>query len=77
MSHKSRKDLKPEQLPPTEKAAVKHALRVYLKKTYWKALSSNTEIDPQLWGWKKKNELFEPVLTNKVSYFLGGLIACQ
>ena len=43
----SRKCLKPEQLPPTDEAAVQHVLPVYLKITYWKALS-NTEIGPRL-----------------------------
>ena len=46
MSSKSRKGLKPEQLPPTKEAVVQHALRVYLQMTYWKALS-NTEIYPR------------------------------
>ena len=72
----SRKGLKPAQLPPTEEAAVKHVLPVYLQITYWKALS-NTEIGPRLRDWNKENELFEPVMTQKVSYFLERLIACQ
>ena len=75
MSSKSRKGLKPEQLPPTKEAVVQHALRVYLQMTYWKALS-NTEIYPRLWGWKKRDGLFEPVMTRKVSYFLGRLKTC-
>ena len=57
MLSKSRKGLKPEQLPPTEGAVVQHAFQVYLQITYWKALS-NTETDPRLWGWKKGNEFF-------------------
>ena len=52
MSSKSRKGLKPEQLPPIEEA-LQHALQVYLQIIYWKALS-NTEIGPQLWRWKRK-----------------------
>ena len=43
---------------------MQYALQVYLQITYWKALS-NTETDPRLWDWKKKNELFEPVMTPK------------
>ena len=57
MLSKSRKGLKPEQLPPTEGAVVQHAFKVYLQITYWKALL-NTETDPRLWGWKKGNEFF-------------------
>ena len=68
MSCKSRKRLRPEQLPPTEEAAVNHVSRMYLQITYWKALS-NTEIDSRLWGWKKKNELFEPIMTHKIKLF--------
>ena len=55
---------------------MKHVLPVYLQITYWKALS-NTEIGPRLRDWNKENELFEPVMTQKVSYFLERLIACQ
>ena len=72
MSAKSRKDLKPEQLSPAEEAAVQHATFTGLF-TY-NILEIITEIDPRLWGWKKKNELFEPVVTHKIS-FLGRLIA--
>ena len=39
-----------------------------LQITYWKELS-NTEIDRSLWGWTK-NELLEPVMIHKESYFL-------
>ena len=60
MSSKSRKGLKPEQLPPMEEA-LQHAGQVYLQIIYWKGLS-NTEIDPQLWGWKKENESFKPIM---------------
>ena len=52
-----------------------HALMMYLQIAYWKP--SNTETDPLSWDWKQKNELFEPVITYKVSYFLGRLIDCQ
>ena len=76
MSSESRKGLTPEHLPPTEETAVQHALQVYLQITYWKVLS-NTELDPRLWGWEKKNKLFEPIMTHKISYFLGRLRACQ
>ena len=76
MSSKSCKGLKPGQLTLTEEAGVQHALQVYLQITYWEALS-NTEIDPRLWGQKKQNKLFEPVMIHKVNYFLGQLIACQ
>ena len=62
ISSKFRKGLKSGQLPPTEEAAMQHALRVYLQIQYWKALSS-TEIDLQLWLWKKENEFFEPIMT--------------
>ena len=52
-----------------------HALMMYLQIAYWKP--SSMETDPLSMGLEKKMKLFEPVVTYKVSYFLGWLIDCQ
>ena len=55
--------IKPEILPPTEKAAHFHCLQVYLKGTQWKHLMA-VGIDPLLWGWKQVEDKFVPVMTD-------------
>lgn len=67
LSLTSRKELKPECLPPTEDAAWQHSLRVYLQITYWKTLL-DTDIDPVNWGWMVKDGSLVPVMTNQVRY---------
>ena len=56
MLSKSRRGSKTEQLPLIEKVAVKHAIRMYLQITYWKALM-NTETDHRLWDLSFWNQL--------------------
>ena len=46
-----RKTLEPERLPPTERAALFHSLRVHHQIIVWKELSSEV-LDPLQWGWK-------------------------
>ncbi|KAG1652165.1 Organic cation transporter-like protein [Nymphon striatum] len=55
--------LEPQRLPPTERAAHFHSLRVYLQLTQWTALSTDT-LDLCLWGWKRGERGLEPVPTD-------------
>jgi len=43
--------LRPERLPPTERAAHFHILRVHLQVVQWHTLMA-AELNPQDWGWK-------------------------
>ena len=53
----------PDNLPPTERAAHFHALRVHLQVTQWKNLSL-TCLNPKDWGWKEKNGVMIPTKTD-------------
>ena len=55
--------LRPEILPPTNRAASFHSLRVYLQVYFWRHLSTDG-LDPECWGWKKVQERFEPIMSN-------------
>ncbi|KAG1677301.1 hypothetical protein GQR58_013964 [Nymphon striatum] len=50
MTATSKKQLQPEKLPPTKRAAWFHNLRVYHQICHWKSLKG--EKDPLEWGWK-------------------------
>ena len=55
--------LLPEQLPPTERSAYFHCLRVYLQITCWSTLSFEN-INPQEWGWKLFDGHYSPIKTD-------------
>lgn len=59
----SSKSLDPQKLPPTERAAHFHSLRVHLQVLLWKKLT-NADMDPKLWGWKLDGTVFTPVMTD-------------
>jgi len=54
---------RPERLPPTERAAHFHVLRVHLQVVQWKSLMA-TNLDPENWGWKLKDAMYVPVATD-------------
>ena len=53
--------IKPERLPPTERATFFQSLRVYLQVTEWKTLTE-CPLDPVEWGWKLEKEKLIPVM---------------
>ena len=55
--------LDPQKLPPTEKAAYFHSLRVHLQVIIWKTLVNNA-LDPLQWGWRLDGTVFTPVMTD-------------
>jgi hypothetical protein len=55
--------LQPEKLPPNERSAFFHVLRVHYQVVVWKNLS-NDDLDPCQWGWHLVNGSLEPVATN-------------
>ena len=56
-------EINPERLPPTEKAALYHTLRVHLQIMIWETLDNNV-LDPLEWGWHLNSGTLEPVYTN-------------
>ena len=49
----SSKAIDPQKLPPTERAAFYHSLRVHLQVTLWKKLThEDLKLEPEQWGWK-------------------------
>lgn len=55
--------IKPQSLPPTERAAYFHSLRVHLQVIEWKSLMSVT-LPAEDWGWKLQHGMYEPVMTD-------------
>ena len=60
----SQSELKPASLPPTERSAFFHALRVHLQVAQWKHLDLEC-LSPEEWGWKENSQgTYEPVKTD-------------
>ena len=59
----SKKSIDPQKLPPTERAAYFHSLRVHLQVILWFKLTNN-DLDPMQWGWKLADTVLTPVLTD-------------
>lgn len=55
--------MEPERLPPTERAAHFHSLRVHLQVTQWAELN-NKCLDACTWGWKIAKNVMCPVMTD-------------
>ena len=55
--------IEPSLLPPTERAAHFHALRVHLQVMQWITLDLKSE-DPKIWGWTQKDNKLIPVKTD-------------
>lgn len=55
----------PQKLPPTEKTAYFHSLRVHLQVIIWSNLSgSDFTLDPKQWGWKVYRSVYMPITTD-------------
>ena len=55
--------LRPEKLPPSERAGYFHVVRVHLQAVEWKTLSCRTLL-PANWGWKQDSDHFVPITTD-------------
>ena len=55
--------LKPQNLPPSERAIYFHALRVHLQIAQWTTLDLEC-LNPLNWGWRKTNDTLEPIKTD-------------
>ena len=55
--------IKCQQLPPTSSASQQHSYRVFLQIQEW----NEHNLDPVLWGWKRKNGQYIPVPTMKAA----------
>ena len=53
----------PQRLPPTERVAYFHSLRVHLQVVRWRTLN-NDELDHNDWGWKEENGSLCPTMTD-------------
>ena len=63
MAATSNTALKPQDLPPSERAAYYHSLRVHLQVIQWKSLME-TSLLPTEWGWRLVKDCYEPIMTN-------------
>ena len=52
-----------EVLPPTERAAYQHSLRVHLQVCQWKYLNNHI-VDPKEWGWCLQGGFLTPIKTD-------------
>ena len=59
----SKTSIDPQKLPPTERAAYFHSLRVHLQVILWLKLTNN-DLDPMEWGWKLADTILTPVQTD-------------
>ena len=59
----SAKNIDPQKLPPTARAAHYHSLRVHLQVILWKKLTTDS-LDPLLWGWKLDSSELQPSITD-------------
>ncbi|KAG1704383.1 Fanconi anemia group I protein [Nymphon striatum] len=64
MTATSKKQLHPEKLPPTKRAAWFHSLRVYHQICHWRSLKD--EKDPLEWSWKIEDGKMSPIMTDQL-----------
>ena len=58
--------LQPEKLPPTNRAALYHGLRVHYQIVTWKMLNNQDAIlDLKDWGWSVSEDEILPIKTDK------------
>ena len=55
--------VEPSELPPTERTAYYHALRVHLQIAQWESLDLHC-LDPLEWGWNLENGTVVPIKTD-------------
>lgn len=72
------RSIEPRELPPTERAAYFHALRVHLQVPQWKYLDLQC-LDPLQWGWKLEKGHLVPIKTDldAAPEFLLNCIRCN
>ena len=57
--------LDPQKLPPTERAAYYHSLRVHLQIIVWKKLlNGHDDLNPQEWGWRLDRGVLISIMTD-------------
>jgi hypothetical protein len=56
-------EIVPENVPPTEQAAIQHSLRVHQQTIVWETLNE-IHLNPLEWGWKQVGSAFTPVQTD-------------
>ena len=56
--------ISPERLPPSERAAYHHVLRVFCQVQEWNCLEENA-VNPENWGWKVVDGKLEPIMTDE------------
>lgn len=61
----SKSGLTPEKLPPTERSARFHSLRVHLQIVIWQTLDT-AMLEPKDWGWKENRTTLSPILTDDI-----------
>jgi len=54
---------RPERLPPTERAAYYHLMRVHLQVMQWQTLQTDC-LTPTDWGWKMDDGVYVPIATD-------------
>ena len=57
--------IEPGKMPPTERSANYHGLRVHLQVIEWKVLDEKLNLKPEEWGWKIEKGIFTPITTDK------------
>ena len=57
------KNIEPSTLPPTERAAYFHSLRVHLQVMQWQILDLHC-LDPTEWGWRMEQGHLSPIKTD-------------
>ena len=57
-------NVKPESLPPTEKAAMFHIYRVYFQLHEWNTVMEST-LNPKDWGWRLEGASLVPFMTDQ------------
>ena len=61
----SNEAIDPQKLPPRERAAHFHSLRVHLQLMLWKKLThEDLQLDPEQWSWKLDGTTLTPVMTD-------------
>ncbi|MES9882369.1 MAG: hypothetical protein ABW185_15970 [Sedimenticola sp.] len=55
--------VEPQRLPPTERAAHYHSLRVHVQVVRWVELNNDALMDDE-WGWKEESGSLHPIMTD-------------
>lgn len=63
MVSSSRTSIEPQKLPPSERAAFFHSLRVHLQVVIWESLGTD-DLDPTQWGWELRGSRLNPIMSD-------------